>query len=78
MPITGRTQLDLIPHCVAVRMEESECEEEEKLRTSIKDSVWLSDHLYMQDINTVFSRLVRASGLDDRDWDLRVVWAPSE
>ena len=59
-------------------MEESECEEEEELRTRIKNSVLSSDHPYMQDINMVFSRLVRASGLDDRDWDLRVVWAPSE
>lgn len=78
VPITGRRQLDLIPQWLAVRMEKSKREEEEVLRENIKDCLWHSDHPGMQAVNLVFSRLVRTSGLDDRDWDLRVVRAPGE
>lgn len=59
-------------------MKKSEREENDELRKSIENCTWHSDHPYMQDVNLVFSRLVCASGLDDRDWDLRVVRAPSE
>lgn len=39
---------------------------------------WLdSDHPGMQQIDMMFSRLIRASGLDDRDWEVRIVRAPT-
>lgn len=78
VPITGRRQLDLIPNWVAVGFDEHEREGAEELRGSIKNFSLNSDHPAMQIVNLVFSRLVRASRLDDRNWDLRVVHAPGE
>lgn len=78
VPITGRLQLDLIPHWVAVRIEKSERKKEEELREDLMKCSFGSDHPGMQGVNLIFNRLIRASGLDNRDWDFRVVLAPSE
>lgn len=78
VPITGRMQLDLIPKWVAKRMEKSELEKDKELRKELTKFWFESDHPGMQQIDLMFSRLVRASGLDDRDWEVRIVRAPSE
>ena len=78
VPITGRMQLNLIPHWVAVRTEKSKRKEEEELREELIKCSFGSDHPGMQGVNLIFNRLIRASGLDDRDWEFRVVLAPSE
>lgn len=71
-------QLDLIPKWVAKRMEKSELEKDKELRKELTKFWFESDHPGMQQIDLMFSRLVRASGLDDRDWEVRIVRAPSE
>lgn len=78
VPVTGRWQLDYIPHWVAVRMGKSEREEHERLRPMLMKFSLGSDDPGMQGIVTIFNRLIRASGLDDRDWEFRVVLDPSE
>ena len=78
VPITGRVQLDLIPNWVAKRIEKSELEDVKELRKEMAEFWFESDHPDMQEIDLIFSRLVCASGLDDRNWEVRVIQAPSE
>ena len=78
VPITGRWQLDFIPRWFVRWTEKSKLAEEEKLREELRKFSLDSNHPSMQEFNSIFKRLVRASGLDDRDWDFRVVLAPSK
>ena len=78
VPITGRRQLDFIPRWVANKIEDFQRAEEDKEREALKMCSWGSDHPGMQGATLMFNRLVYTSGLDDRDWDFRVVLAPSE
>ena len=78
VPITGRLQLNYMPHWVAVRMAKSKCEEEEQSRPGLMKNSLGSDRPEMQGALMIFNRLVCASGLDNRNWEFRVVWNPSE
>ena len=55
-------------------MAEGKIREGEHLRRDLSNSLFPGS----QDVNNVFNRLVRASGLDDRDWEVCVVLAPCE
>ena len=78
VPITGRRQLDFIPRWVIKRIEKSKLAEEDEFREVLTKCSLDSEHPAMQGFNSVFKRLVHASGLDDRDWDFRLVLAPSK
>lgn len=78
VPITGRMQLDFIPSWVARRMAKSARKNEDDLRENLEDCSLRGDHPAMQGVNLIFERLVRASGLGDREWEFRVVLAPSK
>ena len=76
MPITGRRQIDFIPLCVANWIKEIMRAEEDQEREELLRSSLGSDDPGMQGFTSIFNRLVRASGLDDRDWEFRVVLDP--
>ncbi len=78
VPITGRTRLSYVPNWVARLWEDSILKRDNALRKDIAHSSLGKDDPEMQGLLSVFNRLVRASGLDDRDWDLRVVRAPGQ
>lgn len=78
VPITGRRQLDIIPHWFEVRTEKFKRKEEDKLRKDLLECSFGHDHPGLQGVNVLFYRLVRASGLVDRDWEFPVILAPSE
>ena len=74
VPITGRRQLEM-PEWIQ-KMSESQTDEKnsEQFRQHIETYSWEPDDQTAMTLN----RLIRSSGLDDRDWELRVVNAPSE
>ena len=78
VPITGRRQLNFVPRSVAKWMAKSAREKEDGLREHLKHCSWHGDHPGMRKVNLIFDRLIRASGLGDRDWEVRVVLAPSK
>ncbi len=59
-------------------MKKSMREKEKQIRPWLMKNSWGSERPEMQGVLEIFNRLLRASGLDDRDWEFRVVLNPSE
>lgn len=71
-------QLDLIPNSVLEWMDRSDVENCQKGREEFSKYWFDDDTPAKQNIDQIFDRLVRASGLDDRSWEVHVVRAPSK
>ena len=76
VPITGRWQLDLVPQWKAVQMAESTRELEDRVRPDLMEHSLGKEHPQMQGCIEIFDCLVRASGLESRDWEFRVAVDP--
>ena len=78
VPITGRKQLEYLPKWLEHVFGILAREEGEELRDRLASRSWASDDPNIQKIVDVLNRLLRASGLSDRKWELLVVNAPSK
>ncbi len=78
VPITGRWQLDLVPHWKAVQMAKSKREQEDQIRPELMEHSIGRGHPQMQACTEMFDRLVRSSGLENRDWEFRLARDPRE
>ena len=74
VPITGRLQLDLVTRWKAAQLAKSQREEEanQVIPMLMPFSMDKQDPCWQQ-VDEIFNRLIHASGLGDRDWDLRLV-----
>ena len=78
VPITGRRQLEYVPKWLERQWESSARKEDDESWKVIAECSWGSDHPALQGPIEVLNRLLRASGMDDQDWELRIVNAPSK
>ena len=78
VPITGRMRLNYVPNWIARLWEIYIHKTDNALRKDLAGFSLGKDDPEMQGLLSIFNRLARASGLDDRDWDVRVVPAPGE
>ena len=77
VPITGRRRLDYVPDWITKFMEKIREEKGEGRRIEkLRNLSWGSENPQMQGPISVFNRLIHASGLDDREWEFRIVNAP--
>ena len=76
VPITGRKRLDYVSKWLGSYLETKEREFEDERQ---KENIHLgSESPMMQGPTLIFNTLLHASGLDDREWELRVFNAPGE
>ena len=74
VPITGRRRLDYVPNWLGTCFETMERELEGEW---MKENTHLgSESPVMQEPTSIFNTLLCANGLDDREWELRVFYAP--
>ena len=76
VPITGRNQLEYVPKWVEIWAEKEMHNENEEQRKRTADCSWRAGDPGMQVPIAILNRLLRASGLEDREWELRIVNAP--
>ena len=77
VPITGRRRVSWVPRWELTRLEDSERDATEKIRKNEQDIFIKSDYPGLRKVEAVFNRLVKASGLDDIAWEVRVLDQPS-
>ena len=78
VPITGRRQLDCIPSWLEAWIESLRRKETDEWRKDILKCSWGSEHPGMQGPIAIFDRLLHAAGLDDGQWEFRVIQAPGK
>lgn len=78
VPITGRRQLDYIPRWLEAWIENRSRKERDEWRKDILKCSWGSEHPDMQGPIAIFDRLLHAAGLDDGQWEFRVIQAPGK
>ena len=76
VPITGRNQLEYVPKWVEKWFEKEMHNETEEKRKRTADCSWRAGDPGMQVPIAILNRLLRASGLEDSEWELRIVNAP--
>lgn len=76
VPITGRKRFSWLSQSMMTKLEEAERESMEKLRENEEKSFIKSDYAGLRKIEAVFNRLVKASGLEDVAWEVRVIDEP--
>ena len=77
VPITGRRRLDYVPDWITKSMEKiCEMQGEGQCIEELTNLSWRSENPNMQGPISVFNRLIHASGLDDWEWEFRIVNAP--
>ena len=75
VPITGRRRCSWLPQS---KMEEMERVDMEKFKENEEKLVVNSDYPGLRKIEAVLDRLVKASGLDDIAWEVRILDDPSK
>lgn len=77
VPITGRRHISWLPRWKLTRLENLEREVMQNIRQNEEKLFIKSDYPGLRKIEAVFDRLVKASGLDDIAWEVRVLDEPS-
>lgn len=77
VPITGRRWLDYVRDWITKSMERiCETQGEGQRIEELTLLSWRSENPNMQGPISLFNRLIHASGLDDWEWEFRIVNAP--
>ena len=74
VPITERRRLHYVPSLIEGFFNDSEHKQGE----NIPNCSLGSESPIMQGVTSILNNLLRVSGLDDREWEVRVVHAPGE
>ena len=77
VPITGRRRISWLPRWELTKLENMDREAMELLRKNEQRFFINSDYPGLRKIEAVFNSLVKASGLDDIAWEVRVLDEPS-
>lgn len=77
VPITGRKRFSLLARPALAKLEEAEREMMERLQVDKEKLFIKNDYPGLRKIEAVLNRLVKASGLDDVAWEIRVLDKPS-